>query len=319
MSQTPLRIVVLGGGVIGSVYAAWLQQAGHQVSMLARGQRLAEVREHGLEVEDVGTGRRIRASVATMDHLAPEDTADLAIVAVQLEQLGELLPILAANRGISTVLFLVNDAFGAEHFARALGPGRAVLGFPGIGGTREGPAIKYYVLPQQPTTLGETSGVITPRLRMVAGLIAVTGHQVATTDHMDAWLKTHAIFVACLSAALDRNGGDSVRLAHDRRQVASMVQAIREGFRALRALGIPVTPTNLAVLFGWMPEWFATWYWQRALRGPVGTLAIAPHARRARAEMAALARQVLLLLRSSPSPVPAVRHLLDDFVEPLHG
>lgn len=319
MSQTPLRIVVIGGGVIGSVYAAWLQQDGHQVSMLARGQRLAEVREHGLVVEDTGTERRTTASVVTIDHLAPEDTADLAIVAVQLEQVGELLPIIAANRGIPTVLFLVNDAFGAEQFARALGPGRAVLGFPGIGGTRDGPAIKYFVLPQQPTTFGETSGAITPRLRMLAGLIAATGHRVSTTEHMDAWLKTHAIFVACLSAALDRNGGDSVRLAHDRRQVASMVQAIREGFRALGALGIPAKPTNLAVLFGWMPGWFATWYWQRTLRGPVGTLAIAPHARRARAEMAALARQVLLLLRSSPSSVPALRHLLDGFVDSVHG
>src|SRR6478735_9609495 len=68
MTQTPLRIVVLGGGVIGSVYAAWLRQAGHQVSMLARGQRLAEVREHGLVVEDASTGRRTTASVATIDH-----------------------------------------------------------------------------------------------------------------------------------------------------------------------------------------------------------------------------------------------------------
>jgi ketopantoate reductase len=38
MSQEPLRILVIGAGVIGSVYAAHLQAAGNNVTLLARGQ-----------------------------------------------------------------------------------------------------------------------------------------------------------------------------------------------------------------------------------------------------------------------------------------
>lgn len=317
--ETPLRILVIGGGVIGSVYAAWLQQAGHQVTMLARGQRLVEVREQGLEIEDVGTGRRISVPVATVDHLAPNDTADIAIVAVRLEQVGHVFPMLAANTAIPTVLFLLNDAYGAEHFADAIGRARAVLGFPGIGGRRVGSLIKYYVLPQQPTTLGEIGGQFTPRLRMLAGILGDSGQRVVITTRMDAWLKTHAIFVTCLAAALDGTGGDSVRLAHDRRQVALMVQAIQEGFRALQAQGIPVVPQNLAILFGRMPRWFATGYWQHTLQGPVGTLAIAPHARAARAEMVTLADQVMQLLRSSPLPTPTLHRLLATLTAPKEG
>ena len=47
-----MRILVLGAGVIGSVYAAKLLQAGHEVVLLARGHRLADrCRVHVLAVE----------------------------------------------------------------------------------------------------------------------------------------------------------------------------------------------------------------------------------------------------------------------------
>lgn len=306
------RILVIGGGVIGSVYAAWLEHAGHDVTMLARGQRLEEVREHGLLIEDASTRTRIAIPVAVTDHLYAGDKADIVIVAVRLDQVGDVLPLLAANTEIPTVLSLLNDAFGAERFADALGSERTVLGFPGIGGRREGELIKYYVLPQQPTILGEVDGRRTTRLRTLADMLSATGHghRVATTTNMDGWLKTHAIFVTCLSAALAGAGDDSVRLAHDRRQVSFMVQAIQEGFRALKVQGLEVTPSNLDVLFDRMPRWFATSYWQRTLQGPVGTLAIAPHARAARAEMALLADQVNQLLQPSSQSVPTLRQLL---------
>ena len=43
-----MRILVFGVGVIGSVYAAGLLQAGHEVVMLARGRRLSDLQTHGL-------------------------------------------------------------------------------------------------------------------------------------------------------------------------------------------------------------------------------------------------------------------------------
>ena len=51
-----LRVLVLGAGVIGSVYAGKLLQAGHEVVVLARGHRLSDLQAHGL----VLLGRRVR-------------------------------------------------------------------------------------------------------------------------------------------------------------------------------------------------------------------------------------------------------------------
>jgi 2-dehydropantoate 2-reductase len=315
-TATPRSILVIGAGVIGSVYAAWLSEAGQQVTILARGQRLAELRDEGLRLEDAATGQASRTCIATTDHLSPLDAYDLAMVAVRLDQVQDVLPVLAAAEQIPTVLFFLNNAFAVERYAQAVGRGRVVLGFPGIGGRRDGATIRYYVLPQQPTTLGDVTGSLTPRLRMLAGLFRSTGHRVGLTTRMDAWLKTHAVFVTCMAAAVDQCAGDSVRLANDRQRVATMVHAIREGFRALRASGYTVTPPNLAVLFEWMPRWFAVAYWQRALRGPVGTLAIAPHARAARGEMAELAKQVLDIVRTATVPTPTLQALLGTLVPP---
>ena len=53
-----MRILVLGAGVIGSVYAGKLLEAGHEVVLLARGSRLADLQSHGLLLEDAESGNR---------------------------------------------------------------------------------------------------------------------------------------------------------------------------------------------------------------------------------------------------------------------
>ncbi len=45
-----MKILFYGAGVLGSLYAARLQESGQEVSILARGQRLAQ---HGLRHLDV--------------------------------------------------------------------------------------------------------------------------------------------------------------------------------------------------------------------------------------------------------------------------
>ena len=50
-----MRILVYGAGVQGSVFAASLHRAGHDAKILARGQRLADIRDHGIVLETLGT------------------------------------------------------------------------------------------------------------------------------------------------------------------------------------------------------------------------------------------------------------------------
>lgn len=47
------KILVYGAGPLGSVFASKLKQGGNDVSILARGTRLGELREHGIVLVDV--------------------------------------------------------------------------------------------------------------------------------------------------------------------------------------------------------------------------------------------------------------------------
>ncbi len=315
-SLMQMKILVYGAGVIGSVYAARLQEAGYQVTLLARGQRAASLRAHGIQLEDARTGQRTTTPVPIIDHLAPTDTYDLVLVTVRMDQVESVLPALAANHQIPTVLFLLNNPAGMPRL-QVLDPQRVVLGFPGMGGTRQGEVVRYVLIRQQPTTLGEVDGRLTPRVQQLATVLRKAGFPVALSHDMQAWLKTHAVFVSCVSAALAMVGGDSVRLAHTRTSVVMMVKAIREGFAALQALGTMEMPFNLKVLFLWMPEWFAVRYWQYAFRTAVGTLAIAPHANAARDEMRQVATDMAALLRGSSVPTPTLDRLLTFLEVPL--
>lgn len=254
MSQIPLRILIIGAGVIGSVYAARLQEAGYAVTLLARGQHAADLRATGLLLEDASTGQSTRSTVPIVERLTPDESYDLALVCVRLDQVAAALPDLAANQQIPLAVFLLNNPTGTHQLVERLGSQRVVLGFPGIGGTREGTKVRSMRIRQQPTTLGEVDGRITPRLRQLAAMFERAEFPVALSRSMDGWLKTHAVFVSCVSAALALEGGDSVRLGQRRASVVLMVNAIREGFAALQSLGLPVTPFNLQVMFSWMPR-----------------------------------------------------------------
>jgi 2-dehydropantoate 2-reductase len=255
-SQGKMNILVYGAGVIGSVYAARLQRAGYNVTLLARGQRAASLRTQGILLENASTGQRTTTHISVIDHLAPKDTYDVVLVTVRMDQLASILPMLAINHQIPTVLFMLNNPLGIQQY-EILGLQRVVLGFPSVGGTRQDEVIRYILIRQQQTTLGEVDGRVTPRLQQLATTFKKAGFSVALSPDMQAWLKTHAIFVSCISAALTTTEGDSVRLGRTRESVVMMVQAIREGFMALKAQGTPISPFNLKVLFLWMPRWFA--------------------------------------------------------------
>ena len=62
--------------------------------------------------------------------------------------------------------------------------------------------MRYVRIRQQPTTLGEVDGQMTARLRRLSAMLEQAGFPTALSRSMDGWLKTHAVFVSCVSAAL---------------------------------------------------------------------------------------------------------------------
>jgi len=316
-----MKILIYGAGVLGSLYAARLHAAGHSVTVLARGQRLVDLRAHGITLEDLGTGQRTTTHVDVVEQLAPEDVYDVIIVLMRRNQVDAILPALAANQHTPTVLFMTNNASGAAAYVAALGAERVLLGFPGAGGVRAGAVVRVYVAPRgtQPTTIGELDGTITPRLQHIAGMFADAGFPIAMSRTMDAWLKTHVAVVSPIANALYLAGGDNYRLSRTRDGLVLLIRAVLEGFRVLRAHGIPITPPKYRALAR-LPEPLLVALLQRGFATERAPVALAGHANAARDEMQCLADELHALARATSIPTPAIDSLatyLDPAVPPL--
>jgi len=299
-----MKTLIIGAGVIGSFNAARLKEAGQDVTLLARGRRLADLQEHGVVLEDFRTGLRTSTQVPLVDRLNPEDTYDLAIVVLRRNQIASVLPMLAQNRHIPTVLFLGNNASGPQDLVEALGRERVLIGLGNAGGAREGHVVRYVWKRWMALLFGELDGRRTPRTKAIAQLFRSAGFSVRITKNVDAFLKTHAAGLPALAGAAYLAGGQVRQLAHTPEALKLNVRAFREALRALRALGIPIRP-YLTRLVEWLPEPVVAFLFRSLLDSRLADIGAQPHLDAAPDEWKELTDEMRAILRKAGLPSPA--------------
>jgi len=313
-----MKILVIGAGVTGSLYAARLFESGQDVTLLARGVRLDEVRSQGIILEDAETGERSVSWVPVTGQLEADQAFDLVLVLVRKNQVESLLPMLAENRSTPNVLFMVNNPTGPYEMIRALGRERVLIGFPGAGGIRENGVVRFAMTRRriQTTMVGEFTGQISERLVEIAGVFERAGFPVTMSRQVDAWLKTHAALVSPIANAIYLAGGSTARLSRTRDGLVLLVRAMREGLHVLRAMGVPVTPWKFSFLLS-LPEPVLIWGLSRGLNTARAQLVMAGHANAARDEMRQIYEEFIQLARTTSVRTPAIE-VLGGFVDPRH-
>ena len=172
-----------------------------------------------------------------------------------------------------------------------------------------GPAVRYMLIAQQKTMLGEYNGATTPRVLRLQRIFRDAGFVTKISANIDRWMLGHSAFVLPIAFALYRVGIDPSRLAEDPRTLRLMIRATRQGFAALQAAGNTAIPTNLRTLYR-LPTVLVATYWRRTLAGPRGELWFGAHTRAAPEEMGALAQTLLSAIHSAGYPTPDLDGLL---------
>jgi predicted dinucleotide-binding enzyme len=95
--------MILGAGVQGTLYAVRFVRVGHDVTVIARGMRAAELRRRVAHIEEALTSRTDTMQLPVKERLSPDVRADVCLVAVRREQISEVLPDLAAAVAIRRV------------------------------------------------------------------------------------------------------------------------------------------------------------------------------------------------------------------------
>ncbi|MEV0911224.1 ketopantoate reductase family protein [Streptomyces hokutonensis] len=258
-----MKLLVYGAGVLGSLFAARMHEAGHDVSLLARGERLAALRRHGVQLAEENSPAVRRVPVPVVEH--PAGRYDLIAVLVRTHQVDAVLESLAGTEG--DVAFLHNWAAGAEPLGAVIGPERVLLGFPAAGGTMDGDVVRYratnVMTRRVAMPIGEPDGRTTPRLERIVETFRTAGINAKAEPKMDAWLRTHAAFEVPLGQAVHAAGGPAA-LADDPDAVRGMLRLMRQN---LDAMATPPVPRGFAALQT-LPERLLVVVLRRFLRSP---------------------------------------------------
>ncbi|MFC4943369.1 ketopantoate reductase family protein [Pseudonocardia sp. GCM10023141] len=298
-----VKLLVYGAGVLGSLFSARLHEAGHDVSLLARGDRLAALRRHGVQLAEGDSATVRRLPVPVVEH--PDGGYDLTAVVVRAHQVDAVLESLAGLDG--DVLFLHNWAADAQPLGEVIGLERVLLGFLTSGGTMDGDVVRYrassLLTRLVPMPIGEPDGRTTPRLERIVRELRTVGINAKAEPQMDAWLKTHAAFEVPLGQAVHAAGGP-VALAGDPEAIRTMIRLMRQHLAALPNRPVPRGFDALRVL----PHGLLVAVLRRFLRSSTvahSGLNNTSHAETA--ELARLAEQLGVLAGSEPEPPVGLR------------
>ena len=311
MAGDNARILVIGAGVNGSVIAERLFERGVDVTVLARGKRLAEIQSNGIVIDNPFSHKRRVAKVRVIGELAPGDIYDYVLVVVRRSQVGELLPTLAANNS-PNVVFMNNNLNGPAEIVAALGPQRPMLGFVFAGGKRDGDIIRAmgpfdHSLIRTP--FGEIDGTITPRLKRLVNLLNRAGLKAKVSTDIVDYLATHAAGVAALVPFAVKYKTDFKALAHSSEEIKLMAAAMRETIPVLKALGHKIVPAGQQIL-AVMPVFVLAFLLRLLCNSKFGEVGAAWHAQQAPDELQALADDLRLAVIHSGVPAPAIRKVL---------
>ncbi len=302
------RILVIGAGVNGSAVAAGLQHGGVDVTVLARGNRIDELRQEGIVIENPFSHKKTVTRVPVIDTLTPEDLYSYVLVIVRKNHALDFLPTLAQNRS-PNIVFMGNNISGPGEFIKALGKERVMMGGVFAGGKRDGNLIRAMVFKSVAVPFGEIDGSITPRLNKLAEIIRQGGFKVELSRNIVDTQMTHGIGVVPIAMLVIKHGGDIRQLARASEDLRLYVAARREGHLVLRALGHQVLPPSDGTL-AMIPGFLQVLGMRVLLNSKFGEVGLAWHVSKAPDEMHQLASELKELVDQAGIPVPAIRKIL---------
>jgi 2-dehydropantoate 2-reductase len=172
-----MRIAVIGTGGIGGPYGASLAKAGADVTFVARGAHLAEIRKNGLRIEGDRGETHIHPAQAT-DDIAAIGTVDFVLCCVKLWDLEIAAEQIGAIVGPQTaVIPLQNGIDAAERMIRILGRQPVMGGMAFVTGAIISPGVIRQTGAYQQMTFGELDGRPSARAERLRDLCTASGFE----------------------------------------------------------------------------------------------------------------------------------------------
>ena len=186
-----MKIAIVGTGAMGSVYAALLASAGHEIWAVDRWrEHIDAMRARGLRLEGASGDRTVNLNATTDAREA--GVCDLVILATKAMHVAQAAEAAKSLLGSETpVLSIQNGLGGPDTAANILGRERVMVGVVGgFGASMKAPGHAHHN-GWELVRLGEFGGPITPRLKNVEAVWSGAGFRVKVFDDIDqlVWEK----------------------------------------------------------------------------------------------------------------------------------
>lgn len=192
-----MRILIYGAGVIGSLYAVLLKEAGYDTTIYARGHRLEALQNQGLLYKKNNIIKKV--DIKIIDHLQDNDIYDFIFLTVRENQLYQALKELKSNKS-KTIITMVNTLDNYEKWESIVGKGKILPAFPGAGGTITNNILDASFTPRfiQPTTFSEISEKKTKRTEQLSQIFKQARIPFQQVNDMHIWQLCHLRMVDLL-------------------------------------------------------------------------------------------------------------------------
>ena len=233
-----MKVAVVGCGAMGSVYAALLADAGHEVWAIDTWKEHVDaMKANGLRLEGASGDRTVRVNATTdAADAGPCDLAILSTKAMHVEKAAKSMqPLLRQD---TVVLSIQNGLGGPDTAAKVLGRERVLVGVVGgFGASMKAPGHAHHN-GWELVRLGELAGPISPRLEAVAEVWRSGGFRVKCFDDIDQLVWEKLICNVGFSGPCAVTERTLIEVIEDRDtwQVAS--GCATEAFQVARARGI---------------------------------------------------------------------------------
>ena len=236
-----MRVLIYGTGVIGSLYAVLLVEAGINVTVYARGKRLQSLLSKGLLYWK--KDKILTADVKVLSSLETDDCYDFIFLTVREDQLITALEELKDNNS-PTIVTMVNSLDTYDKWERICGKGRILPAFPGAGGSIEGDVLDAALTPRliQPTTFGKTDG----RERKPAEIFKRAHIPYQIVDDMHVWQICHLGMVVPIADAYYESD-DPEHAGNDHALMRKTAKRLKRNFRYIKKKGIKLSPIKMNV------------------------------------------------------------------------
>ena len=249
-----MKIAIIGVGAMGSIYAALLADAGHEVFAIdVWKDHVDAIREHGLRVEGASGDRTVTSIHAATDP-AEALEADLYIIATKASGVGAAARAIRPLMGPTSLVLTIQNGLGAgDRIAEHMPVDNVLLGVAeGFGASMRGPGHAHHN-GMNLIRIGEIGGGLTARLNDVAAVWQGAGFEVKAFEDINQLIWEKFLCNGTFSApctAFDCTIGE-LMASPDQWQVA--LGCTREIYELGRAKGVVFSfddPIAYVTVFG---------------------------------------------------------------------